>query len=188
VKLPKEITHGRRLKHAGVEVGRFLAEVAGLGDKLGAILVQLPPSLAFDVVTAAEFFTALRESTPMPIVCEPRHETWFRPAAEGLLSGLHVGRVAADPAVSPEAGFPGGDLSTAYYRWHGSPRIYYSNYELEALRTLASDLRAWSARGSKVWCIFDNTALNAAIGNALSMLELLGPQDCEQPISPSTAT
>ena len=47
VKVPKAITHERRLKDVGDLLDRFLSEVSGLGPKLGPLLVQLPPSLSF---------------------------------------------------------------------------------------------------------------------------------------------
>ncbi len=102
--------------------------VNGLGDKLGGLLVQLPPSLKYEPDVAADFFAALRQETPVPAVCEPRHATWFGGEADALLRQFHIGRVAADPARVPEAAGPGGFTGTVYYRWHGSPRMYYSAY------------------------------------------------------------
>ncbi len=62
VKAPKEITHVRRLLAAEAPLEKFLGEVAGLGSKLGALLVQLPPSLAFERDLAEGFF--LRPARP----------------------------------------------------------------------------------------------------------------------------
>ena len=80
-----------------------------------------------------------------------------------------VARVAADPTRAPEAGTPGGWQGLAYYRWHGSPRIYYSDYDAAALVALRDRLDAARDRGSPAWCIFDNTAAAAALGNALTL-------------------
>lgn len=60
VKAPKEITHSLRLAAAEAALDAFLAEVTGLGGKLGPLLFQLPPSLAFEKQAVASFFTALR--------------------------------------------------------------------------------------------------------------------------------
>jgi len=46
VKVPKTMTHEARLASCGALLDRFVAEVTGLGDKLGALLVQLPPKFA----------------------------------------------------------------------------------------------------------------------------------------------
>lgn len=123
VKIPKAITHERRLKEAGDLLDRFLLEVAGLGPRLGPLLVQLPPSLAFQDSVADRFLADLRSRIAGSIVCEPRHASWFTPDVDGLLGELRVARVAADPAPVAGAGEPGGWRSLSYYRLHGSPRI-----------------------------------------------------------------
>src|SRR4051812_35434116 len=60
-KLPKAITHAARLANAEAALDAFLEQASGLGDKLHVLLVQLPPSFAFDAPLAAGFFAALRE-------------------------------------------------------------------------------------------------------------------------------
>jgi uncharacterized protein YecE (DUF72 family) len=171
VKVPKTITHGLRLRQAGDLLETFLAEASGLGDKLGCLLVQLPPSLDFEPATVAGFFAELRSLSPVSITlaCEPRHPSWFTPEAEDLLQELGVARVAADPARVPEAAEPGGWRGSSYYRLHGSPKMYYSAYSEEYLDALAARLRAEAAAGRSVWCLFDNTTLGAATRNALDL-------------------
>src|SRR5439155_1202934 len=53
VKMPKLITHERALTRAREPLIQFLGEIAALGLALGPLLVQLPPSLAFDPRHAA---------------------------------------------------------------------------------------------------------------------------------------
>ena len=108
VKLPKTITHGLRLRACEAEIARFAEEVGGLGKKRGPVLVQLPPSLAFDAALAGAFFTGLAATLAGPIVCEPRHPSWFDPEADALLAAHRIARVAADPAPVPAAAMPGG--------------------------------------------------------------------------------
>jgi uncharacterized protein YecE (DUF72 family) len=174
VKVPKAITHGLRLRGAGDALDAFLAEAGALGDRLGCLLVQLPPSLDFDAAAAGAFFAALRERTPVAAACEPRHASWFTAEADGLLAAHGVARVAADPAKVPEAAEPGGAPDPVYYRLHGSPRIYYSAYGTAYLDSLAARLREHAAAGRRTWCIFDNTAAGAATENALELLDRLG--------------
>lgn len=173
VKIPRSITHERRLENVDESLARFLGEVAGLGAKLGPLLLQLPPSLSFQAVTASAFLQRLREAFSGSIVCEPRHQTWFAPGVDMLLADLRIARVAADPAPVPQASNPGGWLGLAYYRLHGSPRIYYSAYAAPVLDVLAARLAAEARDGLPNWCIFDNTAAFAATGDALSTLERL---------------
>ncbi len=129
VKLPRQITHDQRLRSARRPLQEFLGTVSGLGRRLGPLIVQLPPSLAFEPRIVRSFFTLLRECHDGPVVCEPRHASWFEGRADELLRDHRIGRVAADPAVVPAAAVPGGWPGIVYYRLHGSPRKYWSNYE-----------------------------------------------------------
>jgi uncharacterized protein YecE (DUF72 family) len=166
VKCPKAITHDRRFVDCGALLADFVEGVAGLGDKCGPILVQLPPSLAFDATVADAFFGELADVLPGPAVCEPRHASWFEDGAEALLIHRRVARVAADPAKVPAAADPGGWRGLTYRRFHGSPRIYYSDYGAERIADHAAS--AATERG-EVWTIYDNTASGAATEDALML-------------------
>ena len=63
VKLPKEISHTRKLVDCGEPLASFIEQIARLGEKLGVVLLQLPPSLAFAPDTASSFLTNLRDNT-----------------------------------------------------------------------------------------------------------------------------
>ena len=169
VKVPKVISHERRLVDANDLLDSFLAEATQLGDRLGPLLVQLPPSLSFSLDIAESFFAAIRDRFDRAVALEPRHASWFDPVAERLLQQYRVSRVAADPALVPAAALPGGCDDLLYYRLHGSPRVYYSAYSAENLDALAADLIR-AARSAVVWCIFDNTAAGAATVNAFDVL------------------
>jgi uncharacterized protein YecE (DUF72 family) len=170
VKVPKQITHELRLAASDTALEIFLDQASGLGAKLGPLLVQLPPSLAFDSATAHAFFAALRARHAGSVVCEPRHATWFTASADALLASLEIARAAADPPVGMAAFAPGGWQGLHYYRLHGAPRIYYSEYDAAFLQRLALTL---SERSAPCWCIFDNTAHGAATTNAVSLQRLL---------------
>jgi uncharacterized protein YecE (DUF72 family) len=167
VKLPRTITQNQRLKNCDDLLARFVDESAGLGVKLGVMLAQLPPSLAYDPAAAAAFFQNLHHRTGALIACEPRHATWFTTEADAALKKLRVARVAADPPRAAGDGKPGGWQGLHYWRLHGSPKIYYSDYDAAALKGLARKL------GAGDWCIFDNTAAFAALGNALTLKKFM---------------
>jgi uncharacterized protein YecE (DUF72 family) len=173
VKLPKTITHERKLADCADLARRFLDEASGLGPKLALLLVQLPPKLAFEASLAEDFLADLAQRTSATLACEPRHPSWFDAGADALLDRLGVARVAADPAVVPAAALPGGWRGLAYWRLHGSPRIYRSAYGETQLDAYAAAIRAALAQGREAWCMFDNTASSAAVGNALALGERL---------------
>ncbi|HYW15520.1 MAG TPA: DUF72 domain-containing protein [Allosphingosinicella sp.] len=169
-KLSKEITHKRKLTDFEEPLAAALAEMEGLGDRLEILLVQLPPSLAFDPAVAEGFFAALRARWDRQIVCEPRHASWFEPDADSLLEDRRIARVAADPAKVPAAAEPGGWSGLAYYRLHGSPVMYRSSYDDGRLEAYAARM---AAAAVPTWCIFDNTASSLATGDALKLQRLL---------------
>ena len=173
VKLPKAITHERRLRGCGEEIDVFLDAAGNLGDRFGCLLVQMPPSLSFDVETAGDLFARLRDKLDASIACEPRHQTWFSPEAAELMARFEVGRVLADPQVAVDPA-PAIFERTIYVRLHGSPVIYHSDYPETYLAKNASWLLAQHRLGREVWCIFDNTASGAALPNALATLRLTG--------------
>jgi uncharacterized protein YecE (DUF72 family) len=175
VKVPRTITHERRLVDCGEPLARFLEECAGLGDKLGPLLIQLPPSLGFDAGTVERFLTAWCKATGVATVLEPRHATWFDAPAEMLLHDFKVARVAADPAVVPAAR-PGGWSQLAYRRLHGSPVMYATSYDDGRLELLAEQI-AGEARvvATESWCVFDNTQFGAATTDALRLKALTAP-------------
>jgi uncharacterized protein YecE (DUF72 family) len=169
-KLPREITHERRLADCSAPLAAALAGMEGLGDRLEILLVQLPPSLAFESAVAEAFFASLRAAWSRGIACEPRHPSWFEPGADALLVDRRVARVAADPARVPAAAEPGGWPGLLYYRLHGSPRTYRSSYDDGRLEAYAGRLAAGPA---PAWCIFDNTASGAAAEDALKLKSLM---------------
>lgn len=169
VKFPRTATHEARLRETRAIIDAFATQVAALGAKLGPVLVQLPPSLAFDAAVVDAFFAAMRERIRGPIVCEPRHATWFADHVDDVWERHEVGRVAADPARVPDAADAGGAGPVAYWRLHGSPRIYYDAYGAERLSAWADGMRAALRSGRDVWAILDNTAMGHAIHDAMAL-------------------
>ncbi|HEY5056291.1 MAG TPA: DUF72 domain-containing protein, partial [Acidobacteriaceae bacterium] len=174
VKLSKTVTHGAKLCRCGTELMAFFDNVRPLGEKLGPVLVQLPPKLAFDEGTAREFFETVRELHHGQIVVEARNASWFAPSVERMLREFEVARAMADPPQgSTLAGEPGGWPALRYYRLHGSPRKYWSEYGEDFLRVLAKRIES-EKRAKEVWVIFDNTASNHALGNAMTLRKMVG--------------
>ena len=92
--MPRTITHELKLQDARDSFVMFLAQTDGLAEKRGPILLQLPPSLSFDASVTTRFLDVVRRAYEGPMVCEPRHATWFSPAVASLLGryGSHESR------------------------------------------------------------------------------------------------
>jgi uncharacterized protein YecE (DUF72 family) len=170
IKAPRSITHDAKLHGVQNLLVDFLSQIEPLGEKTGPLLFQLPPSLRFDAALAEDFLALFGSLYKKEIALEPRHGSWFTSEADALLETHRIARVAADPPKgASQAANSGGDFSLAYYRLHGSPRTYYSNYNEDFLRPLASKTRALQ----NAWIIFDNTALGHAFTNALQLKDFM---------------
>lgn len=168
--MPKAISHELRLVGADYALALFIDDLAPLGDKLGPLLLQMPPTLDFDVAVAGHFMELLRKRYSGVVVIEPRHVSWASEAASALLGALGVSRVVADPSL-PELRAAAEGEDFVYMRMHGAPRIYYSSYDQQAIDRLGGKLAQPAVRQG--WCIFDNTASGAALANALELRDVL---------------
>lgn len=167
-KTPRTITHDAKLAGVDALLDRFHGEAGALGDKLGAVLVQLAPQHTFDAAVAGAFFTALQQRFDCLVACEARHPSWFDDDATQLLTALQITRVIAHPAKG-QSGPHVPTTGAIYTRLHGAPRIYYSSYPPDYLAQLQVDIATHQAAGRPVWCIFDNTASGTATANALAV-------------------
>jgi len=179
-KVPRAITHEGRLRAARPALERFLGDAGALGERLSVLLVQLPPSFAFESRPVRVFFDLAHRRFGGAVVCEARHASWFTAASDRALASAQVGRVATDPVRSPNAARPGGWLgpqgdgrgAVVYHRWHGVPVTYRSRYDAAWIAARAAELASWPPEAD-VWCIFDNTASGAAAVNALELSDAL---------------
>ncbi len=180
VKMPKLITHVKRLMGSDDALHAFLDDAATLGERLACLLIQLPPGFAFVPSDVEPFLKALRKCYAGHVALEPRHESWFSPQTIKLLEEYLIARVAADPARVPQAAEPDGWNGLAYWRLHGSPRIYRSSYADADLTALGVKIRSAERVARTVWCIFDNTASGAAAADALTLQALIGIPQSER--------
>ncbi len=173
VKMPREITHRHKLVDTAELLERCMSEASALGEKLGPVLVQLPPSLRFVQANVVAFMETLRARFDGAVVCEPRHESWFTNDVDKTLARYCIARVASDPALVPRAAVPGGWMGLTYRRLHGSPEMYYSAYDAATIAGTAKAMRTEAHEAGERWCIFDNTARGEATANALSLRDQL---------------
>ena len=174
VKLSRVFTHQQKLKSGEKNLAETLKGIMHLRSKLGCLLVQIPPSLQFDVEDSNAFFEDLRATYEGPVAFETRHASWNTNLALDLFQDFRLASVIADPN-------PTGERSKAflraaeliYFRLHGSPEVYKSDYEKERLQAYAEQMATFLASHQQVWCIFDNTTFGHATGNALDLKGML---------------
>lgn len=172
VKMHRDVTHVERLTRIG-PVQEFLQEVSALGDRLGPVLVQLPPKLAWSDVHG-DVLEAMREVYDGPVVLEPRHPSWADGPVLRRLQQARISVAAADPPLIVPTLQPLGDPAMSYFRLHGNPRMYWSAYDRDALHAVAEQVKQLVESKRQVWVMFDNTAGGAAAPNALQLGRMLG--------------
>jgi uncharacterized protein YecE (DUF72 family) len=172
VKLSKLFTHTQRLEVTEENLQLVLAGIQQLGSKLGVLLIQLPPSLGLQTSVAGAFFEALRKHYEGPVAFEPRHVTWLSEQGLQLMEDFRISKVFADPEPCPLALERAPLAHMIYYRLHGSPEMYKSNYEIDRLHEVYRQMIQLQSRVTQAWCIFDNTTFGYATMNALEMTRL----------------
>lgn len=179
LKLPKTITHDRRLVAAGAEreFDAFLQVIKPLEStgKLGCLLVQLPPSFAFDEIGSLESFMQLFPPH-IHFAVEFRHESWDRKETHDLLQKYGVANTITDSPMEflskPVVTAP----THAYIRWHGrgSPVWFDYTYSEDELRPWVGRLQEIMSRTKTVYAYFNNHYHANAPVNALQLLEMAG--------------
>jgi uncharacterized protein YecE (DUF72 family) len=137
VKATQRITHFKRLRNASEELSYFLSQVDALGEKLGAVLFQLPPNFKRDLDVLGAFLELLPEGTGAAF--EFRHESWFEDdRAFDLLRGRNCALCIADAEEGADVPF----VATADW---GYLRLRRPDYT-------AGDLKQWIERiNSESW-------------------------------------
>jgi len=173
VKANRVLTHTRRLQEVEEPWQRFAQAVRALGLHCGPILFQFPPSFRRAEQRLADFLQLARGSAAeLRLVFEFRHASWFTEEIYRLLRRHDVALCLADSAR-----YPRHDVLTAdfvYYRLHGRPELFVSPYAEADLEREARQLQQYSAAGADVYVYFNNTRDGHAVGNARTLLALLG--------------
>lgn len=131
----------------------FLAEILPLGGKLGPLLIQLPPSLAFVEDRVVAFSELVRRRYGGGMVCEPRHPSWLSlPAGSG-----------------PARRMAGLDLSQATW----CSRMYSSPYSAAEIGQIAAKMRPTAGHQTRNWRTFNNTMHGGGARNAIELATAL---------------
>lgn len=171
VKAPRGLTHGRRLYGPEVWLSRMAGALGHLGDRLGPLLVQLPPDQEYDPARL-EYFLALLPPW-LRVAVEFRHPSWHREETFALLE-LH----GAAYCVMSGAGLPCVLRATThfvYIRLHGPDRhhLYAGSYPDADLCWWAARISEWRAQGRAVFAYFNNDGGGNAVRDAIRLRALL---------------
>jgi uncharacterized protein YecE (DUF72 family) len=155
-------------------IGRDRERADVLGERLGAVLWQLPARFGFDDEHAERldrFLATLVAAWPARHALELRHRSWFREDVAERLAGHRVSN-----CISHAADWPAWDLLTTelvYVRLHGHPKTYASEYGARGLRPWADRIEGWLAEGRDVYVFFDNDIGGAAPRDARLLRQLV---------------
>lgn len=162
VKLNKRFTHECGLEIDEIDLMENLTGISELGEKFGVLLLQFPKSQDFHFDHMKTFYRTIRKVFKGPVALEARNMTWMNEDSIELIKQYNISKVTADPEKCPV------DLPSQikYYRLHGSPDIYKSDYDEEFLNNLYDEMESAT---TDVWCIFDNTTFGYATLNAITI-------------------
>ena len=171
VKASRYLTHYLRLRDPGEPVRRMLDAFEGLKEKLGPVLVQLPPGMAAD---PALLDCALGRFPPaVRVAVEPRDPSWWTDVIRAVLAAHGAALCWAD-----RGGYPTTPLwrtaGWGYLRFHegdGEPWPRYTGRCLGEWADRAA--RAWPGPG-QVYAYFNNDQGGAAVADAAAFAILTG--------------
>jgi uncharacterized protein YecE (DUF72 family) len=169
VKVNRFITHMKKLRDCEEPLDRFIALARPLGDKLGPLLYQLPPSLHKDVDRLEAFLKHL--PADLEHVVEFRHKNWYDEEVLALLDRHGAGFVSHDMKDLASPRWASG--KTVYVRFHGSSGRYHGRYSDEALLDWTDWLLEQSREGRSVWCYFNNDIHGHAIEDARTLRSMV---------------
>jgi uncharacterized protein YecE (DUF72 family) len=169
VKASRFITHMKKLNMGKVELRKFFKSVSKLGNKLGAILFQLPPKWKLNVERLEKFLSAL--PTGFLYAFEFRNNSWYNKAIYDLLADYNCAF-----CIYELEGHTSPMMLTAsfiYIRLHGPGGKYQGNYTDTSLKCWADKCKKWREIGKTVYIYFDNDQLGYAALNAVRLRQLV---------------
>jgi len=167
-KASRFITHNKKLKDPVEPLAYMFSRIAGLGDKIGPILFQLPPNLHRNDERLEGFLDALPAGYRYSV--EFRHPGWYVDAVLEMLRKRNVALCVSDHHHAPAPWEATADF--VYLRGHGPGGDYHGRYGEAALKDWAKAIRRWR-REREVFAYFDNDIKSAAPKDAEQLIGLL---------------
>lgn len=160
------ITHRKRLLEVEEQTDLFLTRARLLGDRLGPILVQLPPRWQCDFGRFGDFLDLLPGD--LRYAFEFRDGSWFNDAVYELLAARNMAVVRVTSPDYPESP---ATANWCYARMHGdedSPK-----YRPETLSRWAGIVLTWVGEGRDVYIFFNNDVHGYALEDARALMQLV---------------
>ncbi|MFT3705812.1 MAG: DUF72 domain-containing protein [Agriterribacter sp.] len=162
VKAPRLISHYKKFVDCKAILDEFYTLIQnGLGEKLKAILFQMPPGFTYSEERLELILEIL--SPGFSNVLEFRHSSWWQEKIFKLLGKKKIIFAGISHPSLPDDVICNTD--TTYYRFHGIPKLYYSEYTAEAVKKITDQLLL-NTHVEKALVYFNNTAGMGAINNA----------------------
>ncbi len=173
IKISRYLTQMKKLLEPEEPLERFFTAIEPVKYLCGIILLQLPPSLAFDYERTDYLFSLLRkEYKPYQFALEVRHNSWLEVDSISLLTKYEIAFVISQSGNK----FPYAEIVTAkniYVRFHGPEALYASSYSDESLQYYAEKFLQWQKEGHVIWAYFNNDINGHAIANAKKLTEII---------------
>lgn len=190
LKLPKEISHDKRLRDAAGVASLFFDCARELGEKLGPILIQLRPDFTPSERPALTGFLS-QLPRDLQFAVEFRHRGWIEESVLALLADHNVALALTDARWIPRrtmlalAEHPTADF--AYVRWMGPNRdiVDYSRIQFDRSRELEAwshALRALNVRVKNVWGFSNNHYAGHSPSTTRDLQKLVG----QEPVMPES--
>jgi uncharacterized protein YecE (DUF72 family) len=163
----------KRLNDPAEPVERFFSIFEPMKEKMGPVLIQLPPNLKFEYEKVETFYKELRKYPGYSFAMEGRHTTWLEKESLDLMTKYDMAFVISQSGH----GFPYAEYVTSkniYIRFHGPGKLYASLYSDEDLKKFARLIKTWKQQGHVIWIYFNNDYFGYAIQNARRLEELVG--------------
>lgn len=171
VKASRFLTHIKRLRDPEEPVHRLMTHAAGLGDRLGPVLLQLPPTLHADSGLLDDCLACFPAGTRVAV--EPRHESWWTPEVQDVLRARGAALCWADVLARPATPL-WRTAGWGYVRFHQGRAHEWPRYGRQSLATWVRRItETWGrGKGNDVYVYFNNDPNAAAVLDAAAFARL----------------
>jgi uncharacterized protein YecE (DUF72 family) len=173
-KFSRFLTHMKKLKEPEEPFERFFSVFAPMKKKMGVILLQLPPMVAYHEEKARHVFELARHQYKgYRFAIEVRHDSWTCKESIKLMEKYNIAFTISQSGV----GWPYGEYLTSkniYVRFHGPKELFASPYPDEMLGQYAKKFKKWANAGHDIWAYFNNDWYAYAVDNAKTLKRMVG--------------